>query len=317
MSFPNPIVLHDVGMRDGLQMESRTAPFDVKIRWIDLLMDAGVDAIQIGSFVHPDKVPQMADTDRLFRHYRERGKSNPDTILSGLILNERGFERGLSCGVELFCMGVSASETHSMKNTGMTVDDATKRIIALAKSAQESGARVQVSVQSAFGCGFEGKVAPERVWSIVDQYLSAGLRIISMADTAGHATPAAVERMFTGIFERDNDVRCTCHFHNTYGLGLANCYAAMRLGVNSFETSFAGLGGCPFTKVAAGNVCTEDFLDGLHRDGLRTDIRIDPLIRLAREAGVFFDREMPGLVHKIGNLKSDVGHVQPSHSTAQ
>ena len=160
-------------------------------------------------------------------------------MLSGLVLNERGLERGMACGVDMFCMGVSASETHSRKNTGMPIEEANKRIVAMAKAALAAGKRVQVSVQSAFGCGYEGPVPKDRVVAIVKTYLDAGLRGLSLADTAGHATPDEVEDLYGRVRALDEGAEWTCHFHNTYGLGLANCYAARRAGVRYFESSVA------------------------------------------------------------------------------
>jgi hydroxymethylglutaryl-CoA lyase len=294
------VILHEVGMRDGLQMERQIVPTDQKIRWIDALAEAGVDIVQVGSFVHPEKVPQMADTDRLFI---ELGKTKGSkTILSGLVLNEKGLERGLKAGVGMFCMGVSASETHSMKNTGMGTAEATVRIIAMAREAEAAGKRVQVSVQSAFGCGFEGPVPEERVLGIVREYLEAGLKRISLADTAGHANPPQVEKLYGAMFNMDESVEAACHFHNTYGLGLANVFAAMSAGVQNFESSIAGLGGCPFTKVASGNVCTEDLVHSLRRMGVRADIDLAKLVGLAKEFAAFFNRELPGLVYRTGGV---------------
>jgi hydroxymethylglutaryl-CoA lyase len=300
------IIIHEVGLRDGLQMEKQVVPLEQKIKWADGLITAGVDIIQLGSFVHPEKVPQMADTDRLFQHYQTSGRRPAKEVLSGLVLNEKGLERGFACGLDMFCMGVSASETHSRKNTGMSTEEAASRIIGMAKEGLKQGKRVQVSVQSAFGCGFEGEIPEERVLSIVRRYLESGLRNISLADTAGHALPDQVERMFEEIFKLDPSVECTCHFHNTYGMGMANCHAAMRIGVKYFETSFAGLGGCPFTKVAAGNVCTEDFVHFLQRIGLRTDVNLDKLIEIAGDVSRSFGREMPGLVYKTGPLRPNI-----------
>jgi hydroxymethylglutaryl-CoA lyase len=294
------IIIHEVGPRDGLQVEKAVVPTDKKLGWIRSLAAAGVDIVQVGSFVHPEKVPQMADTDGLFRTLGAEQRAR--TVLSGLVLNEKGLERGLACGVEMFCLGVSASETHSTKNTGMGSLEAQRRIIPTAKQAVAAGKRVQVSVQSAFGCGFEGPVPEERVLEIVRAYLEAGLTTISLADTAGHAYPGQVRRLFGRIRALSPDVQCTCHFHDTYGLGMANIYAAMESGVTSFETSFVGLGGCPFTKVAAGNVATEDLVHALRRQGLRRDIDLDALLAVARDVAAHFGREMPGRVHKTGPL---------------
>lgn len=296
------IVIHEVGLRDGLQVEKTAVPTEEKLRWIDSLMDSGVDIIQVGSFVHPEKVPQMADTDKLFAHFQQAGKKNPRVLLSGLVLNEKGLERGLACGVELFCMGVSASETHSQKNTGMGTVEAAARITAMAKHAAGLGKKVQASVQSAFGCGFEGEIAKERVLEIVKMYLEAGIRQISLADTAGHAQPLQVEDLYGEILRLDPQAELACHFHNTYGLGLANCVAALQAGVKSFESAFGGLGGCPFTKVPAGNVGSEDLVHSLQRMGIRRDIRLDVLISLAKQVGGYFNRELPGLVMRSGSI---------------
>jgi hydroxymethylglutaryl-CoA lyase len=295
------LCIHEVGLRDGLQMEKQIVPLAQKAIWVEGLMEAGVDIIQLGSFVHPGKVPQMADTDGLFSYFTEKGRPH-NVVFSGLVLNEKGLERGLTCGVEMFCMGVSASETHSQKNTGMSIVEATERIIAMARLAEGAGKKVQVSVQSAFGCGYEGHVPQDRVVHIVGQYVHAGLRNISLADTAGHATPDQVERMFSAILELDDTIECACHFHNTYGLALANCYAAMKVGVKFFESSVAGLGGCPFTKIAGGNTCTEDFVHMLQRMDLRSDIKLDNLITIAGDVGKFFGRELPGTIYRTGGI---------------
>jgi hydroxymethylglutaryl-CoA lyase len=301
------LIIHEVGLRDGLQMEKQTVPVQQRLSWIRTLAAAGVDVIQVGSFVHPEKVPQMADTDMLFRELA-RATLSPRPVLSGLVLNEKGLERGMACGVEMFCMGVSASETHSRKNTGMSIAEATKRITAIAKRAEEEKKRIQVSVQSAFGCGYEGAVPEDRVLGIVQRFLDAGLRTISLADTAGHAMPDQVERTFGAVRALDDQADLACHFHNTYGLGLANVYAAMNAGVNSIESSVAGLGGCPFTKIAGGNVCTEDLVHMLQHMGLRRDISLDRLTAVAQEVSAYFGREMPGVIYRTGPIEAALTH---------
>lgn len=293
------VVIHEVGPRDGLQMEKEVVPFERKLEWLRGLIASGLDIVQVGSFVHPTKVPQMADTDRLFVELRAGGLPE-GAVLSGLVLNEKGMERGFTAGVDLFCMGVSASETHSRKNTGMPVAEASERIVAMAKQALAAGKRVQVSVQSAFGCGYEGPVPDDRVLGLVRQYVENGISNVSLADTAGHAVPDQVARMFEQVFRTGSGLDCACHFHDTYGLGLANVWAAMQAGVTHVETSVAGLGGCPFTKIAGGNVCTEDFVHMLQRMGQRQDVRLDRVIAIAGEVAAFFGREMPGKVYRTG-----------------
>jgi hydroxymethylglutaryl-CoA lyase len=294
------IIVHDVGLRDGLQIEEAVVPSAQKLAWLRLLAESGVDMIQVGSFVHPTKVPQMADTDQLFRTLHEPGQRPPGVVLSGLVLNEKGLERALSCDVDYVCVGVSASDTHSRKNTGMSTAEAAGRVIATARSAIAAGKPVQLAVQSAFGCGFEGTVPGARVLDVVKQALEAGLRTISLADTAGHAHPEQVTRLFSAVRALDPTVDMVCHLHDTFGLGLANCYAACTAGVRYFETAFAGLGGCPFTAVAAGNVATEDLVHLLQRMGRRADIRLDRLVELAKDAERFFGRTLPGTIHRTG-----------------
>jgi hydroxymethylglutaryl-CoA lyase len=294
------IILHDVGMRDGLQVEPEIVPTERKIQWIERLMRSGVDVVQAGSFVNPKLVPQMADTDEIFRHFAGRKAGTPR--LSALVLNERGLERGLACGVDYFCMGVSSSDTHSRKNTGMSTADATARVLAMARTAQEAGATVQLSVQSAFGCGYEGMVPLSRVLGIVDRYLAAGFDRISLADTAGHATPPQVEGLFHAIRSAAPGVLCACHFHDTYGIALANAWAAMNAGVRLFETAFGGLGGCPFTAVAGPNLCTEDFVHLLQRIGQRGDVSLAALIQVAQDAEQRLGRTLPGVIHRTGPI---------------
>lgn len=298
-------ILHDVGLRDGLQIESRTVPTDRKLAWLDRLVASGVDLIQVGSFVNPQKMPQMADTDALFRHIAASGARDRGVKFTALVLNEKGLERGLACGVDYFCMGVSASDTHSRRNTGMSTADATGRIIAMARQAVAAGATVQGAVQSAFGCGFEGAVPADRVLDIARRYVDAGLTQISLADTAGHADPGQVEDLFGSVLGLGPGITAACHIHNTYGLGLASVYAAWRAGVTLFECAFGGLGGCPFTAVAAGNVATEDVAHLFRRLGLRLDVDIAPILDVVKEAEAFFERDLPGTIHHIGPIPHD------------
>ncbi len=294
------VTLHEVGPRDGLQFEKQVVPTAQKLEWIRSLVAAGVDIVQVGSFVRADKVPQMADSEELFQALLAGKQGGP--VLSALVLNPRGLERALRAGAQMICMGVSASDTHSRKNTGKGTIAAQQDVIVMALEAAFAGVIVQVSVQSAFGCGFEGRVPEDRVLGIVRSFAENGLTNISLADTAGHAHPQQVTRMFGEVFRLVPEARCACHFHDNYGLGMANIYAAMAAGVTSFETSFAGLGGCPFTRAAAGNVATEDVVHALQRAGLRKDIRLDHLVEVARDVGRYFGREMTGRVQQIGPL---------------
>lgn len=286
------VIIHEVGMRDGLQMEDKVVPTDIKIKWIEILLESKLDIIQIGSFVNPQKMPQMADTDELFNHFKESGKKPDRVTFSALILNEKGLERGMKCGVDMFCMGISASETHSMKNTGMNTQEARKRIINIALEAQKAGKKVQTSVQCAFGCGFGETIDEDQVLGIVKDYLNAGINNISLADTAGLAQPEQVKRLYNAIFELKPDAELACHFHNTQGMGLVNSLTALNCGVKYFETAFAGLGGCPFTNNPVGNIATEAFVHSIHAKGLRKDVSLEHLKGMTKIVNYYLNREL-------------------------
>jgi hydroxymethylglutaryl-CoA lyase len=281
------IVIHEVGPRDGLQVEKELISTLRKVAWIETILESGVDHVQLGSFVSAQRVPQMADTEELFKRFH-------GPRFSALVLNEKGFERGLACGVEFFCIGASASDTHSRRNTGMGTDEAMVRVVEIAQRALAAGARVQGAVQSAFGCGDEGTIARTRVMDMVRRYLDAGVLQISLADTAGLAHPTQVEDLFGEIWMLEPSAILACHFHDTYGMAMANCYAALRAGVQSFESAVGGLGGCPFTAVSGGNVATEDLVHMLQRMGLRDDLALAPLIDAARQAEAMVGRALPG-----------------------
>ena len=303
MDDAGQIIVHEVGPAGRPADGKQVVPIEQKIDWIDGLIAAGVDVIQVGSFVHPEKVPQMADTDELFAESASRAQP-AGVVLSGLVLNEKGLERGLACGVEIFCMGVSASETHSQKNTGMAIAEATDRIIAIAKRGGRGRQAVQVSVQSAFGCGFEGTVAEGERPRDRQALPRGGAHEHQPRRHRGPRLP----RPGGGATSRRSSPspptsRLACHIHDTYGMGMANVCAAMKAGVETIETGFAGLGGCPFTKVAGGNVATEDLVHMLQRMGLRTDIDLGTLDRgRAATSPRFFGREMPGTVYRTGGI---------------
>ena len=192
-------------------------------------------------------------------------------------------------------MGVSASDTHSRKNTGMSTAEAADRIIAMAP-AGAGGGRHRAGVGAVgLRLRLRGGRSPRRASSSSSAaFTRRGLLQISLADTAGHATPDQVERLFTAVQAIDPAIECACHLHNTYGMGLANACAALRVGVKYFESAFGGLGGCPFTRIAGGNVCTEDFVHMLQRMGHRHDVKLDALVDLARGVGAFLGRDMTG-----------------------
>lgn len=180
----------------------------------------------------------------------------------------------------------------------MSVEEALSRTISMAEMVVAEGRRAQVSVQSAFGCGYEGLVPEKTVLDIVEQYLNAGLTNISLADTAGHAHPASVRRLFPQALALGKGIQLTCHFHNNFGMALANCCAALDVGVTWFESSFGGLGGCPFTAFPGGNVCTEDLVCMFQKMGVIRDINLSKLVGAAADAAQFLNRDLPGAVYR-------------------
>ena len=293
-----PIIIHEVGPRDGIQIETKILPLETKAEWILKLVASGLLYIQAGSFVHPLKVPQMANTEKLFELLKSNPQWSKDVVLSGLVLNEKGLDRGLACGVDLFCMGVSASDTHSLKNSGKNTHDALDAILPMAIRATELGKDVQLSVQSAFGCSYEGNVPEENVVQIVRQYIDNGFTQISLADTSGMASPFKVKALYDKVIQLSPNVTWGCHFHDAKGYGLANCFSAIQSGVTFVETSFGGLGGCPFTAKASGNVCTEDLIEMLPKKIMPFKIDSTQIAQLALEAEQFFGKSLPGVFYK-------------------
>ncbi len=292
--------IHDVGLRDGLQMIEDAIPTDTKIRWAEHLIDAGIKYIQLGSFVNPKVLYQMSDTDDLFE---ELLPGKPEgVILSGLVLNGKGMERALKCNADMICLGVSASETHSKKNTNMTVSEATEKILKLAKVGIDSDKVIQASVQSAFGCGYEGRIDFNAVLGIVRKYIDAGVKIVSLADTAGHATPNTVNFLINEVRYLDSEIRIAVHFHDTYGMGMANILTAHAAGAELIETSFGGLGGCPFTKSPSGNVATEDAVNMFKEMGYLEEVSIDKLISLTKFVSGYLVKDLPGKIYKTGTI---------------
>lgn len=301
MAAVKKIHLQEVGLRDGIQHEEKLVPAAVKITWAERLLASGLDLVQLGAFVRADKVPQMADAEELFKHFLGRDPKLASRLVA-LVLNEKGLERGMKCGVQVFCVGSSASETHSRENTGMGSEEAARRVAATAREAIKTGKKVHASVHSSFGCGYEGPVPAEKVLSVAKTYLEAGVSSIGLSDTAGHANPPQVKALFTALARLAPGLPLSCHFHNAYGTGLANCFAALEAGVTWFDTSVGGLGGCPFIKLPSGNVCTEDFVHTLQRMGVRKDLDLEEMISVARAASKFFGRELPGAVMKTGSI---------------
>jgi len=277
-TLPKKVTIHEVVLRDGIQSEKKLVPTEEKLRLIRELVACGVRRIEVSSFVNPKLVPQMADAEVLWeRIERRRG-----VLYSALILSEGGLERAIRCRVPHVGVFVSASETHSRKNSNKSVSDALKEAVRLIGRAQDAGMKVRAGVMNAFGCAYEGHVPMPRVLKLVKAFMKRGADEICLADSSGLANPLQMEDVLARMRGETGQTELSLHLHNTRGLGLANVFSALRQGVAIFDTSLGGLGGCPFIPGARGNIATEDTVFLLHEMGLKTGVELDMLI----EAGL-------------------------------
>lgn len=289
------LLLEDQALRDGLQMESRRFTLEEKLQLFALLKEAGLKRVQVGSFVHPAVVPQMADTEALIRNIGPDAK----TLASALILNERGLERAWACGVAHVTLSVSVSDTHSRKNAGRPAAAALEAMAALVRRALDSNLKVRAGLQCVFGCVYEGAVAEETVLSAAQVLAVAGAREINLADTTGMAHPRAVRSLIERLRKTLPEVCLALHLHDTRGLGLANMFTGYECGVRSFDVCVGGLGGCPFVKGAAGNVPTEDAVNMFASMGISTGIDLALLCRAVGYLEQKLGRRLPGHMKRV------------------
>jgi hydroxymethylglutaryl-CoA lyase len=277
------VSIREVGPRDGFQNEPEVIPTDVKVRLIDMLAAAGLERLEITSFVRADVIPQLADGPEVLERIRVPG----DVALSVLVPNERGLENALEQRQRFHEVNVfmSASETHNQRNVNRSVEDSLAGLERVLARSRAEGLRCEAVISVAFGCPYEGHVPPERVFAIARRLRDAGAQEIGFGDTTGMANPAQVRRFFPAARAAlGEDVELTAHFHNTRGQGLANVLAALDAGVTSFESSFGELGGCPVPAGATGNIATEDLVSMLHEMGLETGVSLDRVLEAARAA---------------------------------
>ncbi len=272
--------IREVGPRDGFQNEPEVIPTEVKVALIDALARTGLQRLELTSFVRGDVIPQLADGAEVL----ESIDVPPGVSRSVLIPNERGLDNALGVRDRFDEVNVflSATETHNRKNVNRSVEESLTALERVLPSAREAGLRCEGVISVAFGCPYEGRVAPARVFEIARRLVVAGAQEIGFGDTTGMANPAQVRGFFAAAFTQLPEVELTAHFHNTRGQGLANVYAALEAGVDSFESSFGELGGCPVPPGATGNVATEDVVSMLHEMGVATGIDLPALLECSR-----------------------------------
>jgi hydroxymethylglutaryl-CoA lyase len=280
------ILISEVGPRDGLQSVKATMTTDAKKKWIDALVASGIREIEVGSFVPPRLLPQMADTGEIVRYALQY----PGLTVMALVPNARGAQSAFEAGVHKVTLPVSASEAHSLANVRKTREAMIEEIRQIAKLRDDMapGVKIEAGISTAFGCTIQGEVKEDDVVWMAEASIQAGADEAGLSDTTGMANPAQIRRLFNKVRAAIGEKTGAAHLHNTRGLGLANCLAAYDVGVRTFDASLGGLGGCPYAPGASGNVVTEDLVFMFEAMGITTGINLERLIaaRLPLSAGL-------------------------------
>lgn len=296
MKLPSSITLCEVGLRDGLQNETYILNTEQKLEMLRGLIDAKFPVIEVGSFMHPRAVPQMANTDEVFKAIGDV----PGVELRALIPNLRGIQRAIDCGCKKVKLNVSASRQHNLKNLNMTPEESVAGFASCVDAAVENGIAISGSISMPFASPWEGRITEEDVDAIIEAYLKVGITEISLSDTSGMAVPNQVYNLCCHIKEKYPQATWWLHFHNTRGLAMANIMAAMEAGMDRFDSSFGGLGGCPFVPGAAGNISTEDVLHLCEESGISTGIDITKVIELSRKLKELLNHDMDSYILRAG-----------------
>ena len=288
--LPERVKIREVGPRDGFQNEPEVIATADKVALIERLAGTGLRRLELTSFVRPDVIPQLADAEQVL----EAVRLPPEVSVSVLIPNERGLDRALRHRQRFDEINgfLSASETHNQKNVGRSIEDSIAELQRTFARARAEDLRCEAVISTAFGCPYEGHVAPERVLEIAAAMLAAGAAEVGFGDTTGMANPVQVREFFALAREALPGAELTAHFHNTRGQGLANVLAALESGVESFESSFGELGGCPVPAGATGNIATEDLVSMLHEMGIQTGIELGALLECARRVQQILGRPL-------------------------
>ena len=298
-NLPSSITLCEVGLRDGLQNEKTLLPTQEKVSLLRGLIDAGFKVIEVGSFMHPKAVPQMADTDEVYKAIGDV----PGVELRALIPNLRGVQRAVDCGCKKVKLNVSASRQHNLKNLNMTPEESVAGFAGCVQAAKENGIAISGSISMPFASPWEGRTPVEDVDSIIRAYLDVGITEISLSDASGMAIPNQVYQLCTHVREKYPEATWWLHFHNTRGLAMANILAAMEAGMTQFDSSFGGLGGCPFVPGAAGNISTEDVLNLCDESNIETGVDIVKVMELSKRLRSLLDHDLDSYILRAGRAK--------------
>lgn len=296
MLYVSKVSILEVGPRDGLQSEPEILPTEVKKEFITRTINAGIKNIEVTSFVHPKKVPQMADAEKLVESLPDRD----DVTYIGLIMNQRGFERARDCGIDEVGMVIVSTDTYNMKNQNVVTQQSIDNWLDIASSAKSAGIRTSVVIACSFGCPYEGEVDPEHIASIAEQILKGEPDVIGLADSVGVAVPNQVKTTFALIKDLAPTIPLRTHLHNTRNTGLANAAAAVEAGVSIIDASTGGIGGCPFAPKATGNIPTDDLLYMLDRSGIETGVNLKEIVKTTDWLETQLGRPVPAMVPKAG-----------------
>ena len=295
MDLPRQVAITEVGPRDGLQLEVRQVPTDQKVALIAGLVRAGLKAIQAASFVHPLKVPQMADAEALI----DLLPLDDGVQYSALTLNHQGVLRALQTSIPWIEISAAASDSHSRVNTGLPLDRIGAEVDKMMNSALKAGRKVRASIQCTFGCSEDEPIPDERILKLSETLLSYGIHQLVLADTTGMAAPLKIKRLLSALLPMTAGVPVGLHLHDTRGLGLVNVMAGLEMGISDFDTSLGGLGGCPFVPGAAGNIATEDTVYLLDTLGIQTGIEIAEVACWSHRLSRFFGRTLQGKIYRL------------------
>ncbi|WP_447555202.1 hydroxymethylglutaryl-CoA lyase [Vreelandella sp. EE22] len=303
---PSHIEINEVAPRDGLQIESRFVPTQEKIRWIDALSTTGLKRIEATSFTSPKAIPNLRDAAEVVKAIARRDGVD----ITVLVPNVKGTERALDCQVDELNLVMSASDSHGRANLRMTPEQSLEQFADIMQIAQGSGAFINASLSTTFGCPFEGEVPQARVLALVEKLIDLGIEGVTLCDTTGMANPAQVQSLCEAVIQRWPETPFTLHVHNTRGMGLANALTAWQAGITRFDAALGGLGGCPFAPGATGNVCTEDLVHMFDAMGVDTGVNLNALLEVAATLPDLVGHEVPGQVVKAG--KWDRRYPMPS-----
>ena len=297
MSLPSHVRLVEVGPRDGLQNEAQPISVADKVQLVDALSAAGLSYIEVGSFVSPKWVPQMAGSAEVFAQIQRK----PGVTYGALAPNLRGFEDALAAGVKEVAVFAAASEAFSQRNINCSISESLERFAPIMASAKQHGVSVRGYVSCVLGCPYEGEIAPEQVAAVARELYAMGCYEVSLGDTIGTGTAGATRRLFEVVGAQVPRDKLAGHFHDTYGQAIANIYASLLEGITVFDSSIAGLGGCPYAKGASGNVATEDVLYLLNGLGIDTGIDLERLIGAGQQISQVLGRPSGSRVAKVRN----------------